>query len=29
LLVDDLAACVTLAVSGRGRNGTYDIGGPI
>src|SRR5271166_4003373 len=28
VLVDDLAACVTLAVSGRGRNGTYDIGGP-
>ena len=27
-LVDDLAACVTLAVSGRGRNGTYEIGGP-
>ncbi len=28
VLVDDLAACVTLAVSGRGRNGTYEIGGP-
>jgi uncharacterized protein YbjT (DUF2867 family) len=28
VLVDDLAACVALAVSGRGRNGTYDIGGP-
>ncbi|MGB0058778.1 NAD(P)H-binding protein, partial [Candidatus Binatus sp.] len=28
VLVDDLAACVILAVSGRGRNGTYDIGGP-
>jgi uncharacterized protein YbjT (DUF2867 family) len=28
LLVDDFAACVMLAVSGRGRNGTYDIGGP-
>jgi uncharacterized protein YbjT (DUF2867 family) len=28
LLVDDLAACVVLAVSGRGRNGTYGIGGP-
>jgi uncharacterized protein YbjT (DUF2867 family) len=28
VLVDDLAACVMLAVSGRGRNGTYDIGGP-
>ena len=28
VLVDDLAACVMLAVSGRGRNGTYEIGGP-
>ncbi len=28
VLIDDLAACVTLAVSGRGRNGTYEIGGP-
>ncbi len=28
VLVDDLAACVMLAVSGRGRDGTYDIGGP-
>jgi uncharacterized protein YbjT (DUF2867 family) len=28
VLVDDLAACVALAVSGRGRNQTYDIGGP-
>src|SRR5271168_1813904 len=28
VLVDDLAACVMLAVSGRGRNGTYDVGGP-
>jgi uncharacterized protein YbjT (DUF2867 family) len=28
VLVDDLAACVVLAVSGRGRNGTYEIGGP-
>jgi uncharacterized protein YbjT (DUF2867 family) len=28
VLVDDLAACVALAISGRGRNGTYDIGGP-
>ena len=28
VLVDDLAACVTIAVSGRGRNGTYEIGGP-
>lgn len=28
VLVDDLAACVALAVSGRGRNQSYDIGGP-
>jgi uncharacterized protein YbjT (DUF2867 family) len=28
VLVDDLAACVMLAVSGRGRNETYDVGGP-
>ncbi len=28
VLVDDLAACVALALSGRGRNETYDIGGP-
>ncbi len=28
VLVDDLAACVALAVSGRGRNQTYEIGGP-
>ncbi len=28
VLVDDLAACVMLAVSGRGHNGTYEIGGP-
>jgi uncharacterized protein YbjT (DUF2867 family) len=28
VLVDDLAACVALAISGRGRNGAYDIGGP-
>jgi uncharacterized protein YbjT (DUF2867 family) len=28
VLVDDLAACVMLAVSGRGPNGTYEIGGP-
>lgn len=26
--VDDLAACVAMAVSGRGRNGIYDVGGP-
>ena len=28
VLVDDLAACVTLAALGRGRNETYEIGGP-
>jgi NADH dehydrogenase len=28
VLVDDLAACVALALTGRGRNGTYDVGGP-
>jgi uncharacterized protein YbjT (DUF2867 family) len=28
VLVDDVAACVVLALSGRGRNGTYEIGGP-
>jgi uncharacterized protein YbjT (DUF2867 family) len=28
VLVDDLAACVALAITGRGRNGTYEIGGP-
>ena len=28
VLVDDLAACVALAVSGSGRNQTYEIGGP-
>jgi uncharacterized protein YbjT (DUF2867 family) len=28
VLVDDLAACVTLAISGRGRNGIYEVGGP-
>jgi uncharacterized protein YbjT (DUF2867 family) len=28
VLVDDLAACVTLALSGRGHNRTYEIGGP-
>jgi uncharacterized protein YbjT (DUF2867 family) len=28
LLVDDLAACVALAVGGRGRNGIYELGGP-
>lgn len=28
LLVDDLAACVALAIEGRGRNGIFEIGGP-
>jgi uncharacterized protein YbjT (DUF2867 family) len=28
VLVDDLATCVMLAVLGRGRNETYEIGGP-
>jgi len=28
VLVDDLAACVALALAGRGRNGTFDVGGP-
>lgn len=28
LLVDDLAACVALAISGRGKNGIYEAGGP-
>ena len=28
VLVDDLAACVALACGGRGRNGTFEIGGP-
>ena len=28
VLIDDLAACVMLALSGRGRNGIYEIGGP-
>src|SRR5262249_53406498 len=28
LMVDDLAACVALALAGKGVNGTYDIGGP-
>jgi uncharacterized protein YbjT (DUF2867 family) len=28
VLVDDLAACVALAVAGRGRDQTYEIGGP-
>ncbi len=28
LLVDDLAACVALAIRGRGHNGIFEIGGP-
>jgi uncharacterized protein YbjT (DUF2867 family) len=28
LLVDDLAACVALAIGGRGRNGIYELCGP-
>ena len=28
VLVDDFAACVALAITGKGRNGTFDIGGP-
>jgi uncharacterized protein YbjT (DUF2867 family) len=28
LLVDDLAACVALAITGKGRNATFDVGGP-
>ncbi len=28
VLVDDLAACVALAVAGKGHNGTFEIGGP-
>lgn len=28
VLVDDLAACVAMAVMGRGRNATFAIGGP-
>jgi uncharacterized protein YbjT (DUF2867 family) len=28
LFVDDLAACVALAIGGRGRNGIFEIGGP-
>jgi uncharacterized protein YbjT (DUF2867 family) len=28
VLVDDLAACVALAIGGKGHNGTFDIGGP-
>jgi uncharacterized protein YbjT (DUF2867 family) len=28
VLVDDVAACVALALGGRGRNGTFEVGGP-
>lgn len=28
VLVDDLAACVAMAVGGSGRNGVFDVGGP-
>jgi uncharacterized protein YbjT (DUF2867 family) len=28
VLVDDVAACVVLALGGRGRNGAFDVGGP-
>ena len=28
VLVDDLAACVAMAVMGRGRNATFAVGGP-
>ena len=28
LLVDDLAACVGLAIGGKGLNGTFEVGGP-
>jgi uncharacterized protein YbjT (DUF2867 family) len=28
VLVDDVAACVALALDGRGSNGTYELGGP-
>jgi uncharacterized protein YbjT (DUF2867 family) len=28
VLVDDLAACVAMAVGGSGRNGLFDVGGP-
>jgi uncharacterized protein YbjT (DUF2867 family) len=28
LFVDDFAACVALAIGGRGRNGIFEIGGP-
>jgi NADH dehydrogenase len=28
VLVDDVAECVALALEGRGRDGTYEVGGP-
>ena len=28
VLVDDVAACVALAISGQGANGTFEVGGP-
>lgn len=28
VLVDDLAACVAMAIAGKGRNATFEIGGP-
>ncbi|MGO9604826.1 MAG: SDR family NAD(P)-dependent oxidoreductase [Candidatus Binataceae bacterium] len=28
VFVEDVAACVALAIAGRGRNGIYEIGGP-
>jgi len=28
VLVDDLAACVAMAIAGKGRNGTFEVGGP-
>jgi uncharacterized protein YbjT (DUF2867 family) len=28
VLVDDLAACVAMAITGKGSNGTFEIGGP-
>src|SRR5271156_4838067 len=28
VLVDDLAACVAMAITGKGRNATFDVGGP-
>ncbi len=28
VLVDDLAACVAMAIGGKGRNGTFEVGGP-